>query len=198
LNSSGIGIMMTTLDGSTRPAIMLGAWVLWVLPFVLGWRGRSRQAAEIDSSARWGVWLEMLGFFAVNLHGPRTWSEGIAVWRAVAGAAFAVLAIVMVWSARRNLGRQWRIDAGLNADHELVRTGAYRIVRHPIYASMLGMLVATAWWGGTLPGWPIGLVLFLAGTEIRIRVEDELLRSRFGDEFLSWQKAVPAWLPFIR
>jgi protein-S-isoprenylcysteine O-methyltransferase Ste14 len=41
-------------------------------------------------------------------------------------------------------------------------------------------------------------VLFLAGTEIRVRVEDALLYERFGERFAEWQKAVPAYLPFVR
>jgi protein-S-isoprenylcysteine O-methyltransferase Ste14 len=43
----------------------------------------------------------------------------------------------------RSLGRQWRIDAGLNQDHELVTSGPYRVVRHSIYTSMLCVLIGT-------------------------------------------------------
>ena len=89
-------------------------------------------------------------------------------------------------------------DAGLNADHELVRTGPYRIVRHPIYASMLAMFLAT---GLTIARWPlfaIGAVLMLAGTEIRVRVEDSLLASHFGSKFDDFRRTVPAYIPFIR
>jgi protein-S-isoprenylcysteine O-methyltransferase Ste14 len=63
---------------------------------------------------------------------------------------------------------------------------------------MLGMLLAAVCWVGTLPGWPLAIVLFLAGTEIRVRVEDALLYERFGERFAEWQKAVPAYLPFVR
>ena len=46
--------------------------------------------------------------------------------------------------------------------------------------------------------WPIALVLFVAGTEIRVRSEDALLRERFGERFVPWQQSVPAYLPFVR
>jgi protein-S-isoprenylcysteine O-methyltransferase Ste14 len=97
-----------------------------------------------------------------------------------------------------NLGKQWRVDAGLNVDHELVQSGAYREVRHPIYLSMLCMLLMNLAMIGTLPGWPVAIVLALVGTEIRVRVEDGLLRERFGPKFTEWQKRVPAYLPFLR
>ena len=120
------------------------------------------------------------------------------MWRLIAGTILALIAIVVFWSAIANLGRQWRFDAGLNKDHELVQTGAYRFVRHPIYASMFGMLLATVFWAGTLPRWPLAIVFFIAGVEIRIRVEDGLLRARFGERFVEWQQTVPAYLPFVR
>src|SRR5947207_3171062 len=47
------------------------------------------------------------------------------------------------WTSARALGRQWRIDAGLNPDHQLVRSGGYGVVRHPIYTSMFCMLLGT-------------------------------------------------------
>jgi protein-S-isoprenylcysteine O-methyltransferase Ste14 len=60
------------------------------------------------------------------------------------------VSVAMVWSAVKNLGKQWRVDAALNQDHDLVKTGAYSLLRHPIYASMLGMLLASGlmwtWW----------------------------------------------------
>jgi protein-S-isoprenylcysteine O-methyltransferase Ste14 len=140
----------------------------------------------------------MVGFALVYIHGPRVWAAPVELWRTGLGAAFGVIAIVLVWGAVGNLGKQWRFDAGLNTDHELVQTGAYRLVRHPIYSSMLWMLLMVIAWIGTLPGWPIGLAFFIAGTEIRIHIEDALLRERFGDRFNAWQKTVAAYLPLVR
>jgi protein-S-isoprenylcysteine O-methyltransferase Ste14 len=43
-----------------------------------------------------------------------------------------------------------------------------------------------------------GLVVFLIGTEIRMRTEDALLESRFGDEFRRYRRAVPGFIPFVK
>ena len=102
------------------------------------------------------------------------------------------------WAAARHLGKQWRFEAALNEDHELVQTGPYRWIRHPIYASMLGMLLAT---GCAWTWWPMqiaGLVFFLIGTEIRVRAEDRLLSERFRESFAAYRARVPAYIPFIR
>jgi protein-S-isoprenylcysteine O-methyltransferase Ste14 len=140
----------------------------------------------------------MAGYALMCSHGPQQWMTDIETWRAIAGVLTSLVSIVIFWGAVASLGKQWRFDAGLNKEHELVQTGAYRVVRHPIYASMFGMLIATGFFTGTLPGWPIAIVLFIIGTEIRVRVEDGLLRARFGQRFIEWQKAKAAYVPFVR
>jgi len=44
----------------------------------------------------------------------------------------------------------------------------------------------------------IALIFFLIGLEIRVRIEDALLASRFGETFRDYQRRVPAYLPFVR
>jgi protein-S-isoprenylcysteine O-methyltransferase Ste14 len=98
----------------------------------------------------------------------------------------------------RALGRQWRIDAGLNKDHELIRSGPYRLVRHPIYTSMLWFLFGI----GFLITPPLllllSLVVFMIGTEIRVRIEDALLASQFGEQFQEYKRSIPAYIPFLK
>jgi protein-S-isoprenylcysteine O-methyltransferase Ste14 len=60
------------------------------------------------------------------------------------------------------------------------------------------MLLAT---GLARTWWPLliaGVVFYVAGTEIRVRAEDGLLASRFGEEFVQYQRSTRAYLPFIR
>jgi protein-S-isoprenylcysteine O-methyltransferase Ste14 len=111
---------------------------------------------------------------------------------------FFALAGFFSWSGARALGRYWRIDAGLSADHELVRSGVYRVVRHPIYASMLCVLLGTGFMFTPLPMLLVAVLVFIIGTEIRVRIEDGLLASRFGAEFRQYQQSVPAYIPFLR
>ena len=57
--------------------------------------------------------------------------------------ACGTFAAILSWSCGAHLGRQFRVHAGLYEDHELVTHGPYAIVRHPIYTSLLAMLVCT-------------------------------------------------------
>jgi protein-S-isoprenylcysteine O-methyltransferase Ste14 len=189
---------MNPLSPVARLVIFVGAWVVWFSALVVLRNQRREKAVRVDAKGRWGIALQMAGYVVACTHGPDLWGSDLEVWRAVTGIVIALLSIPLFRSAVAHLGKQWRFDAGLNRDHELVKAGAYRIVRHPIYASMFGMLLADICWAGTLPGWPIAVLLFVAGTEIRVRVEDGLLRERFGAKFVDWQKARPAYVPFVR
>ena len=186
------------MTAEIRPIAMVVTWALWVAPFLLNRVKGQGTAARIEPRARVGIVLVGCGFAVANTHRPAVWNSPLELWRAVLALVFGLCAIALAWKSVGNLGKQWRFDAGLNTDHELVQSGAYRIVRHPIYLSILMMLLTNIAYAGTLPGWPFAIVLSVVGTEIRVRVEDALLQGRFGTRFTEWQKRVPAYLPLIR
>jgi protein-S-isoprenylcysteine O-methyltransferase Ste14 len=177
-------------------AILLAGWLVWVAPFFMVRRGVTQPAGEIDRRARWGVLLVALSYSL--LWQGRFWERSLPVWRLGLSVTFLSLAGLLSWTSARTLGRQWRIDAGLNADHELMTAGPYRWVRHPIYTSMLCLALGTGFMLAPLIMLALATVVFMVGTEIRVRIEDRLLASRFGDRFHQYQRAVPAYLPFTK
>jgi len=177
---------------------ILLCWVAWWYPFLFRaphWQKRA--SITVAGPSRIGLLLETAALvLAFALHVPFDAPLGTA--RAIAAMVPGPVAVVMAWTAVAHLGRQFRVQAGLYEDHQLVRTGPYAIVRHPIYSSMLALLLAmlTAM---TRPLWiGILLALYIAGTEIRVRTEDRLLASRFPQEFAAYRKQVPAYIPFVR
>lgn len=175
--------------------LLIASWLLWMTPFILLKRNRERPA-QMDKRARWGVLLQFVAYCL--LWQSDYWNRPPAPWRVALSAAFFALGVILVWTAIRALGRHWRVDAGLNPDHELVRSGPYRAVRHPIYASMLCMLCGTGMLVTPMLFFALSVALFLAGTEIRVRVEDSLLDSRFANSFRDYRKSVAAYVPYIR
>jgi protein-S-isoprenylcysteine O-methyltransferase Ste14 len=170
-------------------------WVAWLLPFFVITR-ISGPAMTTDRRARWGILLQAIGY--ALLWQGKFWTRTPSAARFAASLALFAAAIALSWSGARAIGRQWRVDAGLNADHELVRTGPYRVVRHPIYASMVAVFFAT---GAILTPpilWIIASIVFIAGTEIRVRIEDRLLASHFGPDFVRYRRDVSAYVPFVR
>jgi protein-S-isoprenylcysteine O-methyltransferase Ste14 len=179
--------------------VLVGGWLGWLIPFLIVNRKKRRTKLgphQLDRRARWGIMLQGLGFALMwrGVFSTRT----VATWRIPLAISFFVLAGMLSWTSVCPLGRQWRLDAGLNADHELVRSGSYQIVRHPIYLSMIAVMLGA----GALiaqPAWlAAALVLQIIGTEIRVRVEDALLASRFGDNFTEYRRRVPAYIPLVR
>lgn len=120
--------------------ILLAGWVCWITLFLVLRKGEPK-ATQIDRRARIGIVFQVLGF-ALVWQG-RFWLRTPATWQMLMAAALFVLGALLAWTGVLALGRQWRIDAGLNADHDLVTSGPYRLVRHPIYASMFAMFLGT-------------------------------------------------------
>lgn len=174
--------------------ILFSGWIVWFLPFLL--RRPARGGHQSDKRARWGIALQGISY-AVLWQGP-FWRRSPSPEALAAAVILFAAAAVLSWRSVPALGPHWRVDAGLDADHRLVRTGPYRWLRHPIYSSMLWLLLGT----GILLTPPrlfaTALVLFLAGTEIRVRIEDRLLAGRFGPDWRAYQAAVPAYIPFLR
>jgi len=111
---------------------------------------------------------------------------------AIMQAAFILLA---VW-ARRHLGRNWSREVRIAVDHELVRTGPYRFLRHPIYTAMLGMFLSTAIASSqyhALLGFGILLLAYLR----KIRLEEEILQQTFGAEYGIYRRGTWALVPLV-
>jgi protein-S-isoprenylcysteine O-methyltransferase Ste14 len=174
--------------------VLAAGWLIWFLPFLLV--KRNKQApAKVDRRARWGVVLQGLAYPV--LWQGKFWARPLEDWRMALAILFLLLAAMLSWTSVRALGRQWRIDAGLNPEHQLVRSGAYRVVRHPIYTSMICVLLGTGFMVAPPLLFLAAFVLLIVGTEIRVRIEDALLASRFGGEFTEYQRTVPAYIPFL-
>jgi protein-S-isoprenylcysteine O-methyltransferase Ste14 len=173
-------------------------WALWAFQYLFrAPKVQRRPSLTVSGPSLAGVLLEAAGIFSVWLFripgAPRATPLPM-----IAALVCGAIADVLMATAITHLGRQFRIQAGLYEDHQLVRSGPYSVVRHPIYASLLALTLAT---GALLAPWPwliAGMILCIAGNEIRVRTEDRLLASRFGNEFWEYQKSVPAYVPFLR
>jgi len=178
-------------------AILAVSWLAWAWPYAfLAPHVQKRPSITLATPTRVGLLLEctaILIAFAFRIPPAE-----LSWWRLAGTAICGPISAVLAWTAVRHLGRQFRFNAGLYEDHELVTTGPYSVVRHPIYASLLAILGATLFL--LTPGaWTaLSLILFIAGTEIRVNAEDGLLASRFGARFAAYKSRVKAYLPFIR
>ena len=100
-----------------------------------------------------------------------------------------------VW-ARRHFGRNWSGTVTLKLDHELVVTGPYALVRHPIYTGLLfgflGSAIAVGEWRGL-----VAVLIVILALWRKLRVEERGMRKLFGDAYRNYESRVSALVPFV-
>ncbi len=184
-------------------------WITFLLTFALRSRRHASQSGtretKRDRQAVAGMFLQFSSYLSVWLPVlQREKYSAIVPMPQVVEVALAVVTLVLavgsVWlvnAASRRLGKQWALAARLVEGHDLITDGPYGWMRNPIYAGMLGLLVAT---GLAMSRWPIlvaATLVFVAGTVIRIRVEERLLRQAFGAAFEEYARRTAALIPGI-
>ncbi|HEY6445501.1 MAG TPA: isoprenylcysteine carboxylmethyltransferase family protein [Acidobacteriaceae bacterium] len=107
------------------------------------------------------------------------------------GVAIEIAGFALAICARRALGSNWSGEVRVAAGHQLVRTGPYRLVRHPIYTAVLTMYGGVMLVSGQLHAL-LALILILLAYLRKVRMEERILSEAFGDEFTAWKR--DSWL----
>jgi protein-S-isoprenylcysteine O-methyltransferase len=129
------------------------------------------------------------GFFAERVVPLSSAAEIIGLALTLAGLLFAG------W-ARFFLGRNWSGSITIKEDHQLMQSGPYAIVRHPIYSGLLFALLGTAIAFGRLRNF-LGLVLATIAWRLKSLVEERYMTEQFGAEYTNYKRRVKALVPFI-
>jgi protein-S-isoprenylcysteine O-methyltransferase Ste14 len=117
----------------------------------------------------------------------------------VAPVVAMILAAGAVWFSYislKVLGEQWAFLAGVKAEHRLVQTGPYSIIRHPLYICFFALVLATGMVWTTFSALAVAMGLFVVGMWVRIRTEEKLLRDVFSSEFDDYARRVPSVVPW--
>jgi protein-S-isoprenylcysteine O-methyltransferase Ste14 len=114
-----------------------------------------------------------------------------------AGFVASVAGLGIAAWARVHLGKNWSDKVVIQASHQLIRTGPYTHLRHPIYSGVLLGVLGTAAVVGERRG-AIAFLLLLTNYAIKARKEDRLLAKNFGDDFVLHQKRAGFLLPKFR
>ena len=162
------------------------------------WRRSGETGSKPDPRSSIGILLQVIGIFAVGIGRPKVILHPFEPASLAATGAVIVLMGGAIWlfaASSSALGKNWSIVARMRNDHELVRSGPYPRVRHPIYLGLLLFLLAMAVALGHWPQLVVAVPLYLAGTRVRTRVEDRLLEQTFGETFRDYRNSTPALLP---
>ena len=122
------------------------------------------------------------------------WPSGyLSFWL---GAAVTVAGLLFAVWAREHLGRNWSRSVTIKQGHELITTGPYAVVRHPIYTGILtgflGMAIAISEVRGF-----IAFVLIFLALWIKLRMEERWMRSQFGETYATYARQTAALAPYL-
>ncbi|MGB5378882.1 methyltransferase family protein [Muriicola sp.] len=113
------------------------------------------------------------------------------------GLVLIILGILMRVGAIRNLGKFFTVQVTIKTDHLLKTDGYYKYVRHPSYTasfiSFIGFGVSLNNWFSVVLAGGMALIAFI----IRIRIEEKVLLSHFGEAYTYYRKKTKALIPFI-
>ena len=197
---------MESLRGLSALAVVC-AWMLFG-GALLAARIRQRKAGSAASAtasrdlASWaGMALQGVGFAIVwganrshEYFWPGMGLGGMTVL-AFATVTLAFGSAMLGLLAVRELGKQWSLTARVLAEHELIQSGPFAQVRHPIYSALLGLLLATGLALSTAWLTALAALVYLAGTYWRALREEALLRAHFGAAYDDYARRVPRLLP---
>ena len=184
----------------SAPGIVVILWVLfyayWMIAAVgvkknirrtgrTGWAIRLFVIAAIFLVFRIPGLKQTIQHFQNAHSGPA--SEFVGFVLCLCGFAFAI------W-ARLHLGRNWGQPMTLKQGHELVTTGPYRFVRHPIYTgiglALLGSTIVT-------PLWIVAFVCLTGYFVYSARTEERIMTSQFPDQYPEYKDRTKMLVPFV-
>jgi protein-S-isoprenylcysteine O-methyltransferase Ste14 len=187
---------------STPELVNIGLWVAWWVSWMLAafWRERAAKQPPHRSQIVYRLLIVAGVVFLFDRVVPALdvrlwlWPESVQWALLVMSAA----GFAFTWWARVHLGKLWSSNVGRKADHHIVDTGPYRIVRHPIYTGIIIASTATALLRITVGAW-IGVALMTVGWYVKARLEERFLREQLGpDNYDGYARRVPMLLPFTR
>jgi protein-S-isoprenylcysteine O-methyltransferase Ste14 len=183
-----------------RPGpVIMALWVLWAVSWLLaaGWAAQAQKQESLRSQLGYRSLL-VLGALALGVpaHG---YSGSLRLWQVDRTQAWLCVSVILAgialaWWARIGMGRLWSGRITRKPDHVVLDSGAFAIVRHPIYLGILLAVYATAVAKGTIWGLA-GASLVSVGILLKARLEERWLTAELGEAYKDYRRRVPMLIP---
>jgi protein-S-isoprenylcysteine O-methyltransferase Ste14 len=164
-------------------------WIYWLLSAVGVKKGSRARGTRPP-----GLIIIVLGFLLLRIFGTSNLDVHNLVLEVVGVILFLSGLGLAVW-ARVYLGRNWGMPMTQKGEPELVTSGPYHLVRHPIYSGILLALVGTSL--ATNIYWLIAVGLLGAYFLYSATVEEKILTTSFPDSYPSYRTKTKMLIPFL-
>jgi protein-S-isoprenylcysteine O-methyltransferase Ste14 len=174
-------------------------WLVFILLWVVGSR-TTKHTMQREATQNRILHGSLLALGFLLLFGPgylgRLGDRLIPETERASLCAFLLTALGLAFAiwARLILGRNWSGTVTIKADHQLIRQGPYRLVRHPIYFGVLLAMVGTAIGYGRALGLA-GVPIAFLGFWTKARMEEKFMIAQFGAHYIQYQHEVKAFIP---
>ncbi|HEY4219424.1 MAG TPA: isoprenylcysteine carboxylmethyltransferase family protein [Gemmatimonadaceae bacterium] len=179
-------------------SIIYGTWLLFVVYWLI-----SAAGAKKNATRPWkGIVFRMVvfaGLFAylqtVRPNARLSHAVIVPVPVGVLGVAICLLGIALAVWARIHIGRNWGMPMSIKQEPELVDTGPYSYIRHPIYTgfliALLGSAIAAGWW------WGIALLTFAVYFLYSAKMEEKRLSQVMPTQYPAYMRRTKMLIPFV-
>jgi protein-S-isoprenylcysteine O-methyltransferase Ste14 len=176
-------------------------WLAWIVYWKLAALDTKPVARRDGAGQRWLYFLPVIAAFLcfwspLWIPALRVRLFGSGEMPYLAGTGLLVAGLLFTVWARVVLGRNWSNVVTVKVDHELVRSGPYRWVRHPIYTGLLVALAGSALAQNLLADLPVVPLAFL-GFWIKLRREEDWMRQQFGASYEAYCAHTARLIPFL-
>jgi protein-S-isoprenylcysteine O-methyltransferase Ste14 len=184
------------------PALWAAWLIYWSVAAIGAKAAKRRESAASRAAHLIPLALAVLLIFRSPRNLP-SWAEFLSerfLASTDAGYGIGVVLVALglgfsVW-ARRLLGGNWSGTVTVKENHELIRTGPYRVVRHPIYTGLLlaftGSAIAIGEWRGV-----VAVLLVVFAFYRKIRLEERWMTDTFGERYGAYRAETKALIPFL-
>ncbi len=181
--------------------ILLLSLFFFLSEFVLMLSKRSKSAkvkSQKDRKSLLLFWLTIpfsltLGFFLARY---QAW-DTINIVLAVLGIILFTAGLLIRWLAIMQLQKAFTVDVAIAKDHRLKTGGIYKRIRHPSYTGLLLICLGLGIGMNSLLSFVVVLLPVFAAVLYRIKVEEAMLSTEFGEAYKNYQQKTVRLFPKI-
>lgn len=181
--------------------VIIICWITFLLIWIIS--SRNTKSTNTGKGLQWWNIIPFGSVIVLYLISQIDFFEivGVRIWKPdftmeVAFSILAIFGLIILLLARFELGRNWSFKVVLKENHELITSGLYSYVMHPIYTGLLLLVLASFLWLGNLAGFIVLIIVFISFL-YKAYSEEKLLKTYFGEKYTTYKYRTKLLIPFI-